>query len=125
MIAIEQAQQWTQKYCNVKIINHKCEHFRVDVFDKYGTLLWREWNFEDCSELIKCVHQYGIEYQMFAHILHTSIAGMQMVCIIITQDFLLEPNKNYTAVMVADQTDAESIALKRNAIIVTSDKATQ
>ena len=125
MITLEQAQQWTQKYCNVKIINHKGEHFRVDIFDKDGTLIWREWNFEDCSELIKCVHQHGIEYQMFAHILHTSVLGMPMVYIIITQDFLLEPNKNYTAMMVADQTEAESVALKRNAIIVTSDKATQ
>ena len=71
MITIEQAQQWTQKYCNVKIINNKVEHFRVDVCDKDGMLIWREWNFEDCSGLIECVHQYGIEYQMFAHILHT------------------------------------------------------
>lgn len=125
MITLAQAQQWTQKYCNVKIINNKGEHFRVDIFDKDGILIWREWNFEDCSELIKCVHQYGIEYQMFAHILHTSVVGMPMVCIIITQDFLLEPNKNYTAVMVSDKTEAESVALKRNAIIVTSDKATQ
>ena len=125
MITLEQAQQWTQKYCNVKIINNKGEHFRVDIFDKDGTLILREWNFEDCSELIKCIKQYGIEYQMFAHILHTSVVGMPMVYIIITQDFLLEPNKNYTAMMVADQTEAESVALKRNAIIVTSDKATQ
>lgn len=124
MITLAQAQKWTQKYSNVTII-HKGEHFRVDVCDKDGTLLWREWNFEDCSGLIECVHQYGIEYQMFAHILHTSGVGMPMVYIIITQDFLLEPNKNYTAMMVADQTEAESVALKRNAIIVTSDKATQ
>ena len=62
---------------------------------------------------------------MFAHILHTSVLGMPMVYIIITQDFLLEPNKNYTAVMVADETEAQALALKQNAIIVTSDKATQ
>lgn len=124
MITLAQAQKWTQKYSNVTII-HKGEHFRVDVCDKDGTLLWREWNFEDCSGLIECVHQYGIEYQMFAHILHTSGVGMPMVYIIITQDFLLEPNKNYTAMMVADQTEAESVALKRNAIIVTSDKDTK
>ena len=125
MITLEQAQQWTQKYCNVKIINNKGEHFRVDICDKDGNLIWREWNFEDCSELIKCVHQYGIEYQMFAHILHTSVVGMPIVCIILTQDILHEPNKNYTAMMVAYQTEAESVALKRNAIIVTSDKVTQ
>ena len=115
MITLAQAQQWTQKYCNVKIINHKSEHFRVDVCDRDGTLLWSEWNFEDCSVLIECVQKYGIEYQMFAHILHTSVAGMPMVYIIITQDFLLKPNKNYTAMMVADQTEAKSVALKRNA----------
>lgn len=125
MITLTQAQQWTQKYCNVTIIDHKGEQFRVEIRDKDGTLIWREWNFEDCSELIKCIQQYGIEYQMFAHILHTSVVGMPMVYIIITQDFLLEPNKNYTAMMVADQTEAESVALKRNAIIVTSDKVTQ
>lgn len=125
MITLAQAQQWTQKYCNVTIIDHKGEQFRVEIRDQDGTLIWREWNFEDCSELIKCVQKYGIEYQMFAHILHTSVVGMPMVYIIITQDFLLEPNKNYTAMMVADQTEAESVALKRNAIIVTSDKATQ
>lgn len=125
MITLEQAHQWTQKYCNVKIINHKGEQFRVEIRDQDGTLIWREWNFEDCSELIKCVQQYGIEYQMFAHIMHTSVAGMPMVYIIITQDFLLEPNKNYTAMMVADQKEAESLALKRNAIIVTSDKVKQ
>lgn len=125
MITLAQAQQWTQKYCNVTIIDHKGEQFRVEIRDQDGTLIWREWNFEDCSELIKCIQQYGIEYQMFAHILHTSVVGMPIVYIIITQDFLLEPNKNYTAMMVADQTEAESLALKRNAIIVTSDKVTQ
>ena len=125
MITLAQAQQWTQKYCNVKIINNKGEHFRVDIFDKDGTLIWREWNFEDCSELIKCVQQYGIEYQMFAHILHTSITGMQIIYVVITKDFELELYKNYTAVIVADETEAQALALKRNAIIVTSDKATQ
>lgn len=124
MITLEQAQQWTQKYSNVTII-HKGEHFRVDICDKDGTLLWREWNFEDCLGLIECVHQYGIEYQMFAHILHTSVVGMPMVYIIITRDFELELYKNYTAVMVADETEAQSLALNRNAIIVTSDKATK
>lgn len=124
MITLEQAQQWTQKYSNVTII-HKGEHFRVDICDKDGTLLWREWNFEDCSGLIECVHQYGIEYQMFAHILHTSVIGMPMVYIIITRDFELVLYKNYTAVMVADETEAQSLALNRNAIIVTSDKATK
>ena len=124
MITLAQAQKWTQKYSNVTII-HKGEHFRVDICDRDGTLLWSEWNFEDFSGLIECVHQYGIEYQMFAHILHTSVVGMPMVYIIITQDFLLEPNKNYTAMMVSDKTEAESVALKRNAIIVTSDKVTQ
>ena len=125
MITLAQAQQWTQKYSNVTIIDHRGEQFRVEIRDTDGNLIWREWNFEDCSELIKCIQQYGIEYQMFAHILHTSVVGMPMVYIIITQDFLIEPNKNYTAMMVADQTEAESVALKRNAIIVTSDKATQ
>lgn len=125
MITLRQAQQWTQKYCNVKIIDHKGEQFRVEIRDQDGTLIWREWNFEDCSELIKCVQQYGIEYQMFAHILHTSVAGMPMIYIIITQDFLLEPYKNYTAVMVQDKKEAEALALKRSAIIVTSDKDTQ
>ena len=124
MITLEQAQKWTQKYSNVTII-HKSEHFRVDVCDKDGTLLWREWNFEDCSGLIECVHQYGIEYQIFAHILHTSIAGMKIIYVVITHDFELEPYKIYTAVMVADETEAQALALKQNAIIVTSDKATQ
>ena len=125
MLTLAQAQQWTQKYCTVKIIDHKGEQFRVELRDQDGMLIWREWNFEDCSELIKCVHQYGIEYQMFAHILHTSIAGMPIIYVVITQDFELELYKNYTAVMVADETEAQSLALKRNAIIVTSDKATQ
>lgn len=125
MITLAQAHQWTQKYSNVTIIDYCGEQFRVEIRDTDGNLIWREWNFEDCSELIKCVQQYGIEYQMFAHILHTSVVGMPMVYIIITQDFLLEPNKNYTAMMVADQTEAEALALKRNAIIVTSDKVTQ
>ena len=125
MITLAQAHQWTQKYSNVTIIDYCGEQFRVEIRDTDGNLIWREWNFEDCSELIKCIQQYGIEYQMFAHILHTSVVGMPMVYIIITQDFLLEPNKNYTAMMVADQTEAESVALKRNAIIVTSDKDTQ
>lgn len=125
MITLAQAHQWTQKYSNVTIIDYCGEQFRVEIRDTDGNLIWREWNFEDCSELIKCIQQYGIEYQMFAHILHTSVVGMPMVYIIITQDFLLEPNKNYTAMMVADQTEAESVALKRNAIIVTSDKVTQ
>ena len=125
MITLAQAQQWTQKYSNVNIIDHRGEQFRVEIRQPDGTLVWREWNFEDCSELIKCIQQYGIEYQMFAHILHTSVIGMPMVYIIITQDFELEPYKNYTAVMVADKTEAEALALKRNAIIVTSDKETQ
>lgn len=125
MITLAQAHQWTQKYSNVTITDYCGEQFRVEIRDTDGNLIWREWNFEDCSELIKCIQQYGIEYQMFAHILHTSVVGMPMVYIIITHDFLLEPNKNYTAMMVADQTEAESVALKRNAIIVTSDKATQ
>ena len=125
MITLAQAHQWTQKYSNVTIIDYCGEQFRVEIRDTDGNLIRREWNFEDCSELIKCVQQYGIEYQMFAHILHTSVVGMPMVYIIITQDFLLEPNKNYTAMMVADQTEAEALALKRNAIIVTSDKDTQ
>ena len=125
MITLAQAQQWTQKYCNVKITDNKGEQFRVELRDPNGILIWREWNFEDCEKLIRYIKQYGIEYQMFAHILHTSVVGMPMVYIIITQDFLLEPDKNYTAMMVADKTEAESVALKRNAIIVTSDKATQ
>ena len=125
MITLAQAQQWTQKYSNVNIIDHKGEQFRVEIRQPYGTLIWREWNFEDCSELIKCIQQYGIEYQMFAHILHTSVVGMPMVYIIITQDFELEPYKNYTAVMVANETEAQSLALKRNAIIVTYNKATK
>ena len=125
MITLAQAHQWTQKYSNVTIIDYCGEQFRVEIRDTDGNLIWREWNFEDCSELIKCIQQYGIEYQMFAHILHTSVVGMPMVYIIITHDFLLEPNKNYTAMMVADQTEAEALALKRNAIIVTSDKDTQ
>lgn len=125
MITLAQAHQWTQKYSNVTIIDYCGEQFRVEIRDTDGNLIWREWNFEDCSELIKCIQQYGIEYQMFAHILHTSVVGMPMVYIVITQDFLLEPNKNYTAMMVADQTEAEALALKRNAIIVTSDKVTQ
>ena len=125
MITLAQAHQWTQKYSNVTIIDYCGEQFRVEIRDTDGNLIWREWNFEDCSELIKCIQQYGIEYQMFAHILHTSVVGMPMVYIIITQDFLLEPNKNYTAIMVADQTEAEALPSKRNAIIVTSDKVTQ
>ena len=124
MITLEQAQQWTQKYCNVTII-HKGEHFRVDVCDRDGMLIWREWNFEDCSGLIECVHQYGIEKQFYAHVLHTSVIGMPIIYVVITHDFELEPYKNYTAVMVADETEAQSLALKRNAIIVTSDKVTQ
>ena len=124
MITLEQAQKWTQNYSNVTII-HKGEHFRVDICDRDGTLLWREWNFEDCSGLIECVHQYGIEKQLYAHVLHTSVVGIPIIYVVITQDFELEPYKNYTAVMVADETDAKSLALKSNAIIVTSDKDTQ
>lgn len=125
MITLLQAQAWVNKYSNVKIIDHKGEQFRVEIRQPDGTLVWREWNFEDCSELIKCVQQYGIEHQMFAHILHTSVIGLPMVYIVITQDFVLEPNKNYTAMMVQDETEAQAIALKRNAIVVTSDKETQ
>ena len=125
MITLLQAKSWVNKYSNVKIIDHKGEQFRVEVRQPDGTLVWREWNFEDCSELIKCVQQYGIEHQMFAHILHISVIGMPIIYVVITQDFELEPYKNYTAVMVADETEAQSLALKRNAIIVTSDKATQ
>ena len=125
MITLAQAQQWTQKYCNVKIIDHKGEQFRVELRDNSGMLIWREWNFEDCSELIKYVQSHGIEHQMFAHILHTYVAGMPMIYVVITQDFVLEPYKQYSAVMVSGQTEAEALALKRNAIIVTSDKETQ
>ena len=125
MITLAQAHQWTQKYSNVTIINYCGEQFRVEIRDTDGNLIWREWNFEDCSELIKCIQQYGIEYQMFAHILHTSVVGMPIIYVVITQDFELELYKNYTAVIVSDKTEAESISLKRNAIIVTSDKVTQ
>ena len=125
MITLEQAQQWTQKYSNVKIINHRGEQFRVELRDPDGMLIWREWNFEDCSELIKCVQQYGIEKQFYAHVLHASIVGMPIIYVVITQDFELDPYKNYTAVMVADETEAQALALERNAIIVMSDKATQ
>ena len=125
MIKLAQAQSWVNKYSNVKIIDHKGEQFRVEIRDTDGNLIWREWNFEDCSELIKCVNQYGIEHQMFAHILHTYVAGMPMIYVVITNDFVLEPYKQYSAVMVSGQTEAEALALKRNAIIVTSDKATQ
>ena len=125
MITLAQAQRWTQKYSNVKIIDHRGEQFRVELRDNSGMLIWREWNFEDCSELIKCVQQYGIEKQFYAHVLHTFVIGMPIIYVVITQDFELEPYKNYTAVMVADETEAQSLALKRNAIIVTSDKATQ
>ena len=118
MITLEQAQKWTQKYSNVTII-HKGEHFRVDIFDKDGTLLWREWNFEDCSGLIECVHQYGIEYQMFAHILHMSVEGMPIIYLIITDDFALESYKQYSAAIVSDETQAEELALKYGAIILT------
>ena len=124
MITLAQAQKWTQKYSNVTII-HKGEHFRVDICDRDGMLIWREWNFEDCSGLIECVHQYGIPKQFYAHVLHISVIGMPIIYVVITQDFELEPYKNYTAVMVADETEAQSLALKHNAIIVTSDKATQ
>lgn len=125
MITLAQAQQWTQKYCNVKIIDHKGEQFRVELRDNSGMLIWREWNFEDCSELIKYVQSHGIEHQFFAHVLHTSVVGIAMIYVVITQDFVLEPYKNYNAVMVADEAEAQSLAMKRNAIIVTSDKATQ
>ena len=124
MITLAQAQRWTQKYSNVKIIDHRGEQFRVELRDNSGMLIWREWNFEDCSELIKCVQQYGIEKQFYAHV-HTFVIVMPIIYVVITQDFELEPYKNYTAVMVADETEAQSLALKRNAIIVTSDKATQ
>ena len=125
MITLAQAHQWTQKYSNVTIIDYCGEQFRVEIRDTDGNLIWREWNFEDCSELIKCIQQYGIEHQMFAHILHTSVIGMPIIYVVITHDFELEQYKNYTAIMVADETEAQSLALKRNAIIVTSDKATQ
>ena len=125
MITLEQAKQWQQKYCNVKIIDQKGEQFRVDIRDTDGNLIWREWNFESCEHLIKYVQSHGIEHQFFAHVLHTSVVGIAMIYVVITQDFVLEPYKNYNAVMVADEAEAQSLALKRNAIIVTSDKATQ
>ena len=61
MITLAQAQKWTQKYSNVKIIDHKGDQFRVEIRYQDGTLIWREWNFEYCSELIECIQQYGIE----------------------------------------------------------------
>lgn len=125
MITLLQAQSWANKYSNVTIIDHKGEQFRVELRGPDGMLIWREWNFEDCSELIKCVQQYGIEKQFYAHVLHASVIGMPIIYVVITNDFELEPYKNYTAVMVADETEAQSLALKRNAIIVTSDKDTQ
>ena len=79
MITLEQAQQWTQKYSNVKIIDHRGEQFRVELRDPDGMLIWREWNFEDCSKLIRYIQQYGIEYQMFAHIIHMSVEGMPII----------------------------------------------
>ena len=62
---------------------------------------------------------------MLAHILHTSVLGVPMIYVVITNEFVLEPHKQYSAVMVSDQTEAEALALKYNAIIVTSDKVTQ
>lgn len=64
MITRKQAELYTRKYRNVTIIDHKGEQFRVEIRDQDGTLIWREWNFENCSGLIECVHQYGIEYQI-------------------------------------------------------------
>ena len=125
MIKLAQAQQLTQKYCNVKITDHKGEKFRVEVRDDNGMLIWREWNFGDCSKLIRYIQQYGIEHQMFAHILHMSVERMPIIYLVITNDLVLESYKQYSAVMVSDQTQAEALALKFNAIIVTSDKATQ
>ena len=119
MITLEQAQQWTQKYCNVKITDHKGEQFRVELRDPNGILIWREWNFEDCEKLIRYIKQYGIEYQMFAHILHMSVEGMPIIYLIITDDFVLKSYKQYSAAMVSDQTQAEELALKCGAIIVT------
>ena len=50
---------------------------------------------------------------------------MPIIYVVITHDFELELYKNYAAVMVANETEAQALALKQNAIIVTSDKATQ
>ena len=125
MITLAQASQWAMKYSNVKIIDQKGEQFCVELRDPDGNLIWREWNFEDCENLIKYVNLHGMPKQLYAHVLHTSVIGMPIIYVVITNDFELEPYKNYNAVMVADETEAQSLALKRNAIIATSDKATQ
>ena len=125
MITRKQADLYTCKYSNVFIEDDQGSHFRLVVRDTDGNLIWREWDFEDCENLIKYVNLHGIPKQFYVHVLHTSVIGMPIIYVVITQDFELEPYKNYTAVMVADETEAQSLALKRNAIIVTSDKATK
>lgn len=67
MITLAQAHQWTQKYSNVTIIDYCGEQFRVEIRDTDGNLIWREWNFEDCSELIKCIQQYGDEQRYWSN----------------------------------------------------------
>ena len=129
MITLAQAHQWTHKYCNVTIIDHKGEQFRVELRDPDGMLIWREWNFDDCSELIKCVQQYGIERatrpvpqsDMYAHLIPNIIAGYTFYLVVLSPDAKLEPFKHYNGQMVVGLSQAFDIAASHNAPLIQGD----
>lgn len=94
MITLAQAQQWIQKYCNVTIIDHKGEQFRVEVRDNSGMLIWREWDFEPCDLLHKYMDSKGIPRYLSAHVIPHNIAREQFYMVVLSETETLDINSN-------------------------------
>lgn len=127
MITLEQAKQWQQKYCNVKIIDKHGEQFRVEIRDLEGILIWREWNFESCHTLIQYVHDYGklreaVEQgDNYAHLVSYPIADNKFYMVVITKDAKMEPGKHYNGILAANMRQAFDIAAQYNAPLMQGD----